>query len=126
MKAKGASQGAKVVALKGNLGAGKTTFIQGFAKALGVRGRIMSPTFILFRRYALDGKKYDNLYHFDLYRIHSVKDVEALGLKKIITDPKNIVLIEWPEKIKKLLPKNTIWINFEYGQKETERIIKVL
>ena len=117
---------AKVVALVGNLGAGKTTFTQGFAKGLGVRGRIMSPTFILFRRHLLRGESYNNFYHFDLYRIKKTTDMKELGFKEILADPKNIVLVEWPEKVKKVLPKDTIWVQFEYGQKGTERIIKVL
>ena len=90
----------------GFLEAGKTTFIQSFTKGLGIRGRLTSPTFVLM-------KKYGNLYHLDCYRIKDHKDVLALDFAEIINEPKNIIAIEWAEKIKKVLPKDTIWIKFK-------------
>ncbi len=114
---------ATVVALQGDLGAGKTTFTQGFAKGLGIARHITSPTFLIIRRYGIPKTDLD-FYHLDLYQIKKAKEILDLGLKKIIHDPQNIVLIEWPEKIKKVLPKNTQWIRFEYGKKENMRIIK--
>jgi len=128
---------ATVIALSGDLGAGKTTFAQGFIKALGVKHHITSPTFVIFRKYHLSQKslpgqmkgesqKFLNVFHFDLYRIHDPKEILALGFKKIINNPQNIVLIEWPERIKKILPKNTIWINFEHGRNEKERNIRIM
>lgn len=105
-------KGALVVGLEGNLGAGKTTFIQAFAKGIGVRSKLTSPTFVLM-------KKYGNLYHLDCYRIKDNEDVLALDFKEIISLAKNIVLIEWAEKIKRILPKNRIWISFKIlGKKE--------
>lgn len=111
-----------VIALSGNLGAGKTTFIQGFAKAFGVKCRVTSPTFILFRKHKLPKSRF-HLYHFDLYRIRKIKELETIGFKKILAEPSNIVLIEWSEKVKRVLPRDTIWVEFNYGRKETERII---
>jgi tRNA threonylcarbamoyladenosine biosynthesis protein TsaE len=103
---------ALVFGLEGNLGAGKTTFIQAFAKETGVKRRLTSPTFVLM-------KKYNNLYHLDCYRIKDSQDVLAMDFKEIIANPKNIVLIEWAEKIRKILPKNKIWIKFKIlGRKE--------
>ncbi|OGY64104.1 MAG: hypothetical protein A3I89_03930 [Candidatus Harrisonbacteria bacterium RIFCSPLOWO2_02_FULL_41_11] len=134
---------ASIIALHGDLGAGKTTFIQGFMKALGVKQHITSPTFVIFRKYSIRvrgraksqkkkflsptllARPYENAYHFDLYRIHKPKEILNLGFKKIISDPRNIILIEWPERIKKLLPKNTIWIYFEHGKNDKERIVKI-
>lgn len=69
------------------------------------------------------GQMFNNVYHLDLYRIHKPKELLDLGFKKIISDPENIVLIEWPERIKKLLPKNIIWIVLEHGKNENERIM---
>ena len=101
----------KVLALYGGLGAGKTTFIQGLAKGLGIRGRVLSPTFIFIRPYKLSkGYKF---YHVDLYRLDSEKDVEAIGLNEILQDKNAIVAIEWPEKIENLLPKGMISIKIE-------------
>jgi tRNA threonylcarbamoyladenosine biosynthesis protein TsaE len=114
---------AKVVALVGDLGAGKTTFVQGFAKALGIKHRMVSPTFLIMRRYQVSGIKYHDFYHVDIYRIHDPKELNVLNFKSILHSPLNIVLIEWAEKIKKILPKDTIWVNFTHGRKETERII---
>ena len=126
------SRGAIVIALYGDLGAGKTTFTQGFIKALGVKHHITSPTFVIFRKYHLSQKskvksqKSFNAYHFDLYRIHRPKEILDLGFKKILQDPYAIVLIEWPERIEKLLPKNIIKINFEHGKNVRQRRIRLL
>jgi len=106
-----------IFGLVGNLGAGKTTFIQAFAKGLGIKAKITSPTFVLM-------KNYKNLYHLDCYRIKNSKDVLDLDFKEIISIPKNIIMIEWAEKIRKILPRNTIWIRFEILGKN-ERKIKI-
>ncbi len=112
-----------VIALSGDLGAGKTTFIQGFVGALGIKKRVTSPTFILFRRFAIRHSPFTSLYHVDAYRIKSPKEIAALEFKEILSNPANIVLIEWPENIKKILPKNILRIQFAHGQKENERQI---
>ena len=124
-----ASARAIVVALQGDLGAGKTTFTQGFARGLGLKRRMASPTFIIMRRFAIPRSaknptpKFKNIYHIDAYRLKKLDSLEVLGLKEILPDPKNILLIEWPEKIKKILPKETVWIKFRHGKKENERVI---
>lgn len=114
---------ATVIALYGDLGAGKTTFTQGFLRALGVKKRIASPTFILFRQYAIRGERYANIYHIDAYRLKKSKDLLDLGFKEILADPKNLILIEWPENVKGILPRSVIRIKFRHGEKENEREI---
>lgn len=106
--------GGEVLALYGDLGSGKTTFMQGLAQGLGVKRRIISPTFIIMRTYEVTKDDIQNLYHVDLYRIESEKDVEGLGLLELLGDKENIVAIEWPDKIDNLLPANRIDIYFEY------------
>lgn len=101
-----------VLALVGDLGAGKTTFVQGFAKGLGIKDKIISPTFVLIRQHR-------QLYHVDLYRIESFKE---LGLEELFSDKNNIVLIEWAEKAKNLIPKNAIWISFKMLSENTREI----
>lgn len=100
-----------VIALHGDLGSGKTTFVQGLAKGLGIKSHIISPTFIIMRTYDLRNK---NFYHVDLYRIESENDVEGLGLLELMNDPENIIVIEWPDKIEHLLPEKRVDIFFAY------------
>ncbi|MDP3015395.1 MAG: tRNA (adenosine(37)-N6)-threonylcarbamoyltransferase complex ATPase subunit type 1 TsaE [bacterium] len=115
---------ALVLALAGDLGSGKTTFVQGFLRGLGVRRKITSPTFVIAKSYKLKAKSYKLGYHIDCYRIEEPKELSGLGLKEILNNPENILLIEWPERIKKILPKDLVWIKFEYGEKENERVLK--
>ncbi len=108
-----------VIGLEGELGAGKTTFLQGFAKGLSIKERILSPTFILMRRFSLKGGR--NFYHLDCYRIAKAKEVLDLGFKDIILGPQNIVAVEWAGKIKEILPKNALRIKVRViGDKERE------
>lgn len=112
-----------IIALSGDLGAGKTTFVQGLAKGVGITKRIISPTFIIIRKYRIK-KQVKEFYHIDLYRIHSEKDLEGLGLQEILHDPEAIVVIEWPEKLGSLLPKERWDICFEHVG-ENERKITI-
>jgi len=108
-----------VIGLQGELGGGKTTFVQGFAKGLGIKEKILSPTFVIFKRFPI---KERNLYHFDCYRVKNEEDILELGFEEIISNPKNIVVIEWASKIKKIMPKDTIWINFKFIDETTRAI----
>ncbi len=114
---------ARIAALVGELGAGKTTFAQGFAKALGIKRRMVSPTFLIFREYPLKNKNFRFFYHADVYRIRNPRELEPLHFKKILAEPRNVVLIEWADKIKKMLPKDVFWVEFRHGRKETERLV---
>ena len=100
-----------VIALVGELGAGKTTFTQGFAKGLGIKDKIISPTFVLIRQHQIPKLK-KTLYHLDLYRLENLKDIKELAIDELAQDG-NIVLVEWAQKAKDLLPPETIWINFK-------------
>ena len=124
-------KGGEVLCLYGDLGSGKTTFVQGLAKGLGIKKRILSPTFVLMRSYNISGlenwriselAKDAYLYHIDLYRIGSAKETEMLGLQEILDDPQNIVAIEWAEKIKDILPSKRIEVYFEHIDENTRRI----
>lgn len=115
--------GAFVVGLIGNLGSGKTIFVQGFGKGMGLKRRITSPTFLITRSYRLRNGRYEFLHHIDAYRIGKTKDLEVLGIKEILREPKNIVLIEWADKIGKILPKKSLLINFRHGRRPNERTL---
>lgn len=121
LKHAGVSRHATVVALYGNLGAGKTVFAQGFGRRLGIAKHIQSPTFVLMRRYALRHKNFQWLYHLDLYRIKKVRDTEYLALNEIFHDPSAIVLIEWADRISKTLPRGAIKIRFGHTKRKNQR-----
>lgn len=106
-----------MVALVGELGSGKTTFVQGLARGLGIKNRIISPTFVLRRDYEVKGKKkkVKRLYHIDLYRIKEgvEREFRNLGVEEFFGSQDTVVVIEWAEKVRELLPRSTIWITFE-------------
>ena len=114
MAGKREKNGALVLALVGDLGSGKTAFAQTFAEALGVKDKIKSPTFIIFRKHEIHQREFRFFYHFDVYRIHNEKEILNLGWEEIISNPQNIVLVEWADKIEKILPKNCIKIIFKH------------
>jgi tRNA threonylcarbamoyladenosine biosynthesis protein TsaE len=116
---------ATVIALSGDLGAGKTTFAQGFYKGLGIKKVPASPTFILMRRTALRGKKFKNVFHVDAYRLKAAADMKALGFKELLQEPSNLFLIEWPERISNILPKKRISASFKHGKTENLRTLKL-
>ncbi|MFC1711887.1 tRNA (adenosine(37)-N6)-threonylcarbamoyltransferase complex ATPase subunit type 1 TsaE [Patescibacteria group bacterium] len=107
-----------VICLYGPLGAGKTCFSQGMAKALGVEKRVISPTFILLKEYDLKNKEnktiFTKLYHLDCYKIRDNKDIKSVSLTELWQNPKNLILIEWAEKVAAILPKERIDIKFKY------------
>ena len=116
---------ATVVLLKGDLGAGKTTFIQGVLRGLGVKKKIVSPTFTLVRSYVLKTGVFTKAYHFDCYRIADETEVQALGFTDLLKDPHNILFIEWPEHIRKILPRKVGTVTFSYGKTLNERTIEI-
>jgi len=119
-----------VLALKGDLGSGKTTFTKGLARAMGIKKSIQSPTFVLLRPYDV-GKKIAKekcikmLVHVDAYRIDEPDELLDIGLVEFINDPASVVVIEWADKIKKILPRGrTKWIKFKLGTALNERIVE--
>ena len=118
---------ALILKLEGDLGGGKTTFIQGFAKGLGISQSVLSPTFILMRHYNINHDRYHDFYHFDCYRLETEADREnlrELGFEKIINSPDNIVAIEWSNKIDiSSLPGLDIKFLFK-GENEREIMIE--
>ena len=113
---------ALVIGLEGDLGGGKTTFLQGFAKGLGIKEKITSPTFIIFRKFIIHNSKFTILYHIDCYRISNPKEILDLGFKEIISNPKNIVTIEWADRIRKILLKDTLRLKFGFISQKTRKI----
>src|SRR3989338_1699648 len=138
---------ATVLGLQGELGAGKTTFLQGFAKGLGIKEKVLSPTFIIMKKFEIRNPKFETnsklkirnkkvpqnrrpsilwykyFYHIDCYRLKDEKDLAVLGIREIMLNPENIVAIEWPEKVTSMLPKHRNSIKFSYINKTTREII---
>lgn len=112
-------KGGDVVCLHGDLGGGKTTFVQGLAKGLGIEKKIISPTFIIMRSYELGSK---NFYHVDLYRVENERDIEGLGLLDLMENEDAIVVIEWAEKIADRLPTNRKEVFFTYLDEDKREI----
>lgn len=106
-----------VLALSGNLGAGKTTFVQGLAEGLGIQESIQSPTFVLLNIY---GK----LAHFDLYRLKKSSDFLGLGFDEYFAMD-GICAIEWPDRIAEILPPGTIHIEFIYEKEGRVAVVKI-
>lgn len=115
-------QGALILALQGELGAGKTTFAQGLGEALGIKEKILSPTFVVMKRFILSHRLFTNLYHMDCYRLEESEELNGFGFDEIISNPKNLILIEWPEKIKDALSAEAIWLEFKYSGENSRKI----
>ena len=122
-------KGAFVLGLVGDLGGGKTTFLQGFAKGLGIKQKILSPTFIIMKKFLISllaprrvDSQFLNFYHFDCYRIQKPKEILDLEFKEIIAHPQNIVAIEWADRIEKILPKNSLILKFKFLSQRKRKI----
>ena len=110
---------ALVVGLFGDLGSGKTTFTQALGKLLGVSEVMTSPTFVIEKIYLLNHSEeipvvFKRLIHIDAYRLEKGKELQSLGFQEILKDPKNLILIEWPERVVDILPPDLIKINFKF------------
>lgn len=111
-------KGGDIIAYKGGLGVGKTTFTRGLAVGMGLPDDVISPTFTLVNEYR--GKF--SLYHFDMYRIMDCDELETTGFYDYMSDD-NVLAIEWSENITDALPKNTIYINIARIDDNTREIV---
>lgn len=118
------SSQATVIGLEGDLGAGKTTFVQQVANLLGIKGAVTSPTFTLIHVYKLPKvfKARTHLIHIDCYRFDQPKELADLGWDELIADSKNLIFIEWPERVVEILPPNIQTIKFKFIDEQTREI----
>lgn len=117
---------ATTIFLNGNLGAGKTTFTQLLAVELGVTETVVSPTYVILKKYSLpQGGKWQTLIHVDLYRLDNLRDIEILGLHRLATEPSNLLMIEWPKQIPNSNINPTVTINLETVD-EDHRLIEII
>jgi tRNA threonylcarbamoyladenosine biosynthesis protein TsaE len=114
---------ASVIGLKGDLGAGKTTFVQDIAKILGIEERITSPTFVILKKYRIENfKKFNTLVHIDAYRLDEAIELLGLNFEEEVNDPHSLIFIEWPEKVEEALPENMTLIEFEFIDENKRKI----
>lgn len=111
-----------VVFLIGNLGSGKTTFVKGFARGLGIESRVISPTFIVVRTHAIDEGNIKTLYHLDLYRLSSSNDTKSIDLQDMLQDENGVVVIEWPEIGQNLVHKKVWKLSFAVIDEDSRKI----
>ncbi len=105
---------AYVLGLYGDLGAGKTALTQAIADTLGVNQKVTSPTFIIMNRYELSDSKFKNMFHIDAYRLEKAEELLNLGWQEIISDPRNLIIIEWPERVEKIMPTDHLQIKIKH------------
>ena len=111
-----------VVALSGDLGAGKTTFVQALARALGVKSTIQSPTFVIMKSYETDDADFTKLFHMDAYRIEDMAELRPLHFTELLATPQSLFCIEWAEKIRPALPGRVIFITLDILSGDSRRI----
>lgn len=114
--------GATIVCLYGDLGSGKTTFTKEAAKTLGVEEIVTSPTFVIQKKYEIENKNFNTLYHIDAYRLKSGSELLALGWNELIENPKNIIFIEWPKYVKDVVPQNSYKLSFTFVDENTREV----
>ena len=113
---------ATIVALEGNLGSGKTTFVQAVAKALGVKEHLTSPTFVIMKPYELHNHTFKRLIHVDAYRLKHGEELTRLAWPRYANDPGNIIFIEWPEHVADILPADAKKIALTFIDEHTRGI----
>lgn len=114
------SDSAIVIALEGDLGAGKTTLTQEIARVFYIKERVISPTFVIMKRYNLPAQtgvldeKFKYLIHIDAYRLEKSEELFKLGFQKLLEDKDNLIIIEWPENVPECIPKNTLRVKLSH------------
>jgi tRNA threonylcarbamoyladenosine biosynthesis protein TsaE len=133
-------RGGEIICLSGELGSGKTTFAQGVLKVLGAKGPWTSPTFVVMKHYRIthnakpitrEEKKKKSLrvtgcelrevYHIDAYRVKA-QDILDLGWEEIIAGRNNVVIVEWAERMKRIVPKFAVWLKFKHIKDDTREV----
>lgn len=118
-------KGGEVVALEGEIGAGKTTFVQGLAAALGADGLARSPTFTVMNVYQTTNERIKKIVHVDAYRLRAPDDLFNLGLEEWMGQSDSIVLIEWPRMVEEVEIKNERTVKISFGSSVDERVIEI-
>jgi tRNA threonylcarbamoyladenosine biosynthesis protein TsaE len=114
---------ATVVGLYGDLGAGKTTFVQAAAKAFGVEENVVSPTFVIEKIYKLPaGKIFTHLIHIDAYRLNGGAELRSIGWERLVRERGNIIMVEWADRVEDIMPKDSIKISLKHVDENKREI----
>ncbi len=114
-----------ILALQGNLGAGKTVFVKGVGKYFNLEETVTSPTFVIQKMYNLpEGCAWKRLVHIDAYRLEGEEELSSIKWGNIATDPHNLIIMEWPEQVGLGVPERALWIEFETVD-DTTRVIHI-
>ena len=116
------SETATVVALSGDLGAGKTTFTQEIGKILKIKNKMVSPTFVIMKKYPVVDDFFKYLIHIDAYRLESGEELQKLGWEELIKDEKNLIFLEWPERVPECVSSNVYNVELEHIDENTRSI----
>jgi tRNA threonylcarbamoyladenosine biosynthesis protein TsaE len=124
------NKGATVLALSGDLGSGKTAFAKEIGYLLGIpTDEITSPTFVIMKIFDIPApggvhhSLFDHFIHIDAFRLEKEIELTNLGWNEIVADPKNLIIVEWPEIVKGLIPKDAVTIKFKFTDEETREIV---
>lgn len=121
-RGRGRSDGALVLALTGDLGAGKTAFTKALAASLGITENVTSPTFVILKIYPIPQGLFTNLMHIDAYRLESGEELSRLGFEQLLKDQKNLIIIEWPERVADRVPETAVWVRFTITGETTREL----
>ncbi len=113
----------RIIALEGNLGAGKTVLAKGIAQGLGVTHVIQSPTFVLMKVYPVQRPGISHLVHVDCYRVATSREVSAIGLEDYLSDDTAVVVIEWADRIRDMLPKRRMTIRLSASGEQARKVV---
>lgn len=124
MGASGVRGTSTIIALQGDLGAGKTVFVKGIADMLGVRDVVTSPTYVIEKVYSLpEGSHWKHVVHIDAYRLQGEEELHTIGWNDIATDPGNLICMEWPEQVGIAVPERAVWVTIHQENDTTRRIV---
>jgi len=113
---------ATVIALEGDLGSGKTTLVQEIGHLLGVKENIISPTFVIMKKYEVSDKVFKQLVHIDAYRLNESKELLNLGWEEILKHKTNLVIVEWPSQVPECIPDNACRLELSHSKEDTRMI----
>jgi len=117
---------AKVVTFAGDLGAGKTTLTQAIAKVLGIKEKIISPTFVIMKKYKITHNNFKQLVHIDAYRLEESGDLIKLGWNDLLEDKDNLIILEWPERVPECLNSDIYKVILSHEDEENRSIETLL